>query len=100
MELDHENFRKQDTVLETQVTEVNKYIEQHNSHSQKFSMFLFRSGKKNRKHKNNPFTKYSLNYGLYVDGLHPHLDLAKLWLIRISLRLENDCLIYLYKNCK
>ena len=45
VELDHENFRKQDTALEIQVTEVNKYIEQLNSHSQKFSMFLFRSEK-------------------------------------------------------
>lgn len=88
-----EQFRSQDKILQSQINEVNKYIRSLNSlmhkdiNSPNFGLDLEKPHKSVDKSKGT----YSLNYGLYVDGVHPHPDLAKLWLIRLSLRFENDC---------
>ena len=86
-----QSFREQDKLLEQQITEVNKYINQlnilHHQNSPSFSHDL----EKSRKRRHEQSATYSFNYGLYLDGVHPHPDLAKLWLIRIALRLPNDC---------
>lgn len=86
-----EPFREKDRILQDQIYETNKYIRSLNSlmhqNSPDFSLDL----EKSRKPQNKRCAKYSLNFGLYLDGVHPHPDLARLWLIRICLRLENDC---------
>lgn len=88
---DPEPFRQQDIALENQVSEVNNYIQQLNTILHKTSPNFSLDLEKSRKHRHEAYAKYSLNYGLYLDGVHPHPDLAKLWLIRIALRFENDC---------
>ncbi|CAG2255479.1 unnamed protein product [Mytilus edulis] len=85
-----EQFRVQDRLLECQIAEVNKFIRETNIllrvHSPDFGLDLL----KVRKHHGRP-PVYSNNYGLYIDGIHPHPYLARLWLIRILLRIVEDC---------
>ena len=85
-----EQFRAKDKILEGQIDETNKYIRSLNTLMHRNSPDFGLDLEKCRKQKGK-LPKYSLNYGLYLDGVHPHPDLAKLWLIRICLRLENDC---------
>ena len=85
-----EQFRAQDKLLETQIREVNKFIRETNillrGNSPDFGLDL----EKVRKHgRREPV--YTVNYGIYLDGVHPHPDLAVLWLIRLCLRIVDDC---------
>ena len=85
-----EEFRETDKILEGQVSQVNKFIRETNlllrGNSPNFGLDFQRV----RKHANCA-PVYSNNYGLYIDGIHPHPDLARLWLIRIMTRIVEDC---------
>ena len=86
-----EKFRQQDKLLESQIIEVNKYICQLNTVLHTTTPSFCLDLERNRKHKDRRQAIYSLNYGLYTDGVHPCPELAKLWLIRIALRFPDDC---------
>ncbi|VDI00542.1 Hypothetical predicted protein [Mytilus galloprovincialis] len=86
-----EKFRTQDKKLEHQITEVNKYISQLNTLFHKNSPLFGLDLERNRKHRERSQASYNLNYALYIDGIHPIPELAKLWVIRIALRLPADC---------
>lgn len=89
----HENpnlFRYKDKLLEAQIDKINKFVRETNlllrGNSPNFGLDLL----KVRKHFGQPAV-YSYNYGLYLDGIHPHPDLARLWLIRVLVRIIEDC---------
>ena len=88
-----EQFREKDKILENQISEVNKYIRGFNSvlhpeiNSVDFCLDLEKSNKpSHRRH-----ISYCQNYQLYLDGIHPCPELARLWVVRLTLRLEKDC---------
>ena len=90
---DPEQFREKDKILANQLSEVNKYIRGFNSvlhpeiNSVDFGLDLEKSNKPhNRRH-----ISYCNNFQLYLDGIHPCPELARLWVVRLSLRLEKDC---------
>ena len=85
-----EQFRAHNKLLETQIRAVNSFVKETNlllrGHSPYFGLDL----EKVRKQRGKP-PVYSYNYGLYLDGVHPHPDLALLWLIRLCLIIIEDC---------
>lgn len=86
-----ESFREDDSKLQEQVTSVNRFIHEINTIHHQNSPCFNHDLERNRKTRYQATAHYSSNFGLYLDGVHPHPDLAKLWLIRIALRLPNDC---------
>lgn len=85
-----ELYRHKDKILEGQIDKINKFVRETNlilrGNSPSFGLDLL----KVRKHFGQRAV-YSNNYGLYLDGVHPHPDLARLWLIRILVRVIEDC---------
>lgn len=86
-----DNFRPDDMKLQEQIVSLNKFIHQINTLHHINSPCFNHDLERNRKSKTDRRPHYSFNFGLYIDGVHPHPDLAKLWLIRIALRLPQDC---------
>lgn len=90
---DISDFKNQDTILKNQISIVNQYIDDTNrilhAYSPKFSQDLQKS--KCRRQNGRSTTVYSTNFTLYTDGLHPDKLLAKLWLIRITRLIQQDC---------
>lgn len=86
-----EQFKDEDILLHAQISAVNFYIKDTNriihAYSPNFSEDLQRVKKR---YKNAP-PRYSYDFGHYKDGLHPDKTLAKLWLIRITRLIHNDC---------
>lgn len=87
-----ETFAEQDFMLGQQIDIVNNYIDDTNrvlhSYSPKFSQDLQKAKR------NSVFslrTKYSYNFNLYKDGIHPLPLLAKLWLARICRLVHDFC---------
>lgn len=79
-------FRDQDRKLHKQITEVNRFVNQINTLYHQNSPSFSHDLEKNRKR-----AGQRAKCGLYIDGVHPHPRLAKLWLLRIALRLPKDC---------
>lgn len=83
---------RDDRTLAQQIDDVNMFIEDTNrllhAYSPKFSQDLQKS-RSCRKRGRTP--TYTVNYALYRDGLHPIDLLAKLWLIRLTHLVKNDC---------
>jgi len=88
---DMTDFVEEDKVLQQQITEVNFFINDTNrlfhATTQKISDDLQKSKRRN------PFspTKHKYDFSLYKDGIHPTDVLAKLWLVRITRLVKNDC---------
>ena len=83
-------FSEQDFLLRQQIDIVNRYIDDTNRILHTFSPHLSHDLEKSKR--NSVFsyrTKYSFNYNLYIDGIHPKPSLAKLWLARLC-RLVHD----------
>lgn len=90
----HQNpdqFKNDDFELNELVDSVNSYIDGLNeelgtSASPKFNLDIVRSRKpKDAKQ------RYSLNFGLLPDGIHPGQLLSKAWLISLIRRMNTDC---------
>lgn len=81
-----------DRLLAQQIEQVNFFIEDTNrllhAYSPKFSQDLQKSRSSLRRGRR---TTYSWDFTLLRDGLHPTNDLAKLWLIRLTHLVHNDC---------
>lgn len=88
---DPDQFLKKDDILHEQLLEVNKYIITLNEflgqNSPDFNLDILAS----RKRHYDLQTSYSTSFALYLDGIHPSPTLAKLWLLRLCLRLNKDC---------
>lgn len=81
-----EQFKDEDILLHAQISAVNFYIKDTNRIHQAFRR-IYRVKKR---YQNAP-PRYSYDFGHYKDGLHPNKTLAKLWLIRITRLIHNDC---------
>lgn len=91
---DSEPYREEDKILEQQIAEVNKYIRSLNLllHPQINSVDFGLDLEKSHKTHYQRAIRYCNNYHeLYLDGIHPTPKLAKLWVLRLALRLQNDC---------
>ena len=86
----HEQYKEDDYILQTQIDIVNHYINDTNrvlhSYTPYFSEDLVHS-KRNSRYSLR--TKYKYKFTLYTDGIHPKPLLAKLWLARMC-RLVHD----------
>ena len=85
-----EEFKKQDTDLILALDKLNKKIRDVNKENQtiapKFSVDLKASRSTKGKR-----TKYSINYNVYNDGIHPKPLLAKYWMRKIEELARRDC---------
>lgn len=85
-----ESFSEQDKSLKNHIDIINTVIQQINTRlgvrSPKFNLDVERS-KKNK----DTITKYSTNWGLYKDGVHPAKTLAAVWMRHITKEVIKDC---------
>ena len=85
-----ETFKDDDRKLSCLIDTVNKYIDSLNeelgSYSPKLNQDLLRSRKK-KKHQ----ARYSTNYKLLLDGIHPDRRLAASWFSSIRKQIRRDC---------
>ena len=82
-----DDFKEADSTLDKQIQAVNRWCAEHNTVSvptPRFGKDLLKSCK--RKHKE---IRYSLDFRLYRDGVHPGVLLAQAWLRRLTLFLLN-----------
>jgi len=86
-------FKKLDNKLLSQINELNQLTREINNGlnntSPVFSTDLSRQHWKNSKTKQTPRDQY--NYNLLKDGLHPGINLAKVWLKKLELQIKKDC---------
>ena len=67
------------------VTNVTTSILRNNNHSPVFSTDLVKTSKTRKGEHHNKFTKRrSVNFNLYLDGIHPGHLLSKVWLEKIT----------------
>ena len=91
----HQNpdtFTEQDFLLRQQIDIVNQYIDDTNRILHSYSPHLSQDLLKSKR--NSIFsvrTKYSYNFNLYKDGIHPKPLLAKLWLARFCRLVHDFC---------
>jgi hypothetical protein len=86
-------FKKLDNELLSQINELNQNSREINTGlnniSPVFSTVLSRQHWKNSKTKQTPRDQY--NYNLLKDGLHPGINVAKVWLKKLELQIKKDC---------
>ena len=81
------DFKETDGILAQQIEVVNRWCSEHNTidiPTPRFGKDVLRPSKRKSKE-----TRYSLNFGLYRDGVHPSGLLSKVWLKRLILFLLN-----------
>ena len=85
-----ESFKEDDRKLNSLVDSANQFIETINSelgtYTPKFNEDLVRS----RKRKGSK-GRYSCNFGLFKDGIHPGEALRKAWLASLKRKISKDC---------
>lgn len=85
-----EHFKSDDERLNKYIDEANKFIDDLNtdigSHSPRLNQDLVRSRKK-KGHK----ARYSINFSLFKDGIHPGYTLSQTWLANICKTIITDC---------
>lgn len=91
-----DQFKDQDLKLEEQVYNLNSKIRttnvENNTHSPVFSTDLIKTSKTRKGDHHNKFTKRrSVNFKLYLDGIHPGHLLSKVWLKKITQQAIRDC---------
>lgn len=86
-----EQFKQDDIFLTQQIDSINEFIDRLNqsigTYSPKFNEDLRRSRKRPGKK-----PRYSWNFGLYQDGVHPCTNLSKSWFASIYRKMLRDCL--------
>ena len=87
-------FKEEDNTLIVNIHEANSQIRQLNNvdskRSPNFSTDIYHPTTCKSKNKHNkPRDLY--NFNLYKDGLHPDINLAKVWLRKITERIKIDC---------
>jgi hypothetical protein len=91
-----DQFKDQDLKLEEQVYNLNSKIRttnvENNNHSPVFSTVLIKISKTRKGDQHNKFTKRrSVNFKLYLDGIHTGHPLSKVWLKKIVQQANKDC---------
>lgn len=85
-----ESYKADDQFLTSQIDKLNDYVQDLNtsltSYSPKLNQDLVRSRKGSRKRQ-----RYSLNFNLFKDGIHPDRPLAKSWFTSINKKIRKDC---------
>lgn len=85
-----ESFKADDFKLTTLIDSANSFIQEVNSQmstcSPKFCQDMVRSRKKM-----NSVARYSINFGLLRDGIHPSETLSRAWLFSIIKMMCKDC---------
>ncbi|CAG2244624.1 unnamed protein product [Mytilus edulis] len=87
-------FKNQDDSLIVNIIEINQQIRQLNNlvhvGSPAFSLDIYHSvACKSKNSRKRPRDLY--NFNLYIDGIHPKINLSKVWLRKISNRIRTDC---------
>lgn len=84
-----DTFNSKDLILKDSIDKSNAIIDSINSEigteSPKFNQDLIKS-RSRRGH-----TRYSTNFNLLRDGIHPTENLAKVWLSNVEKRIKRDC---------
>ena len=78
-----DSYKTDDQFLTTQIDKLNAGLI---SYSPKLNQDLIRSRKGSRKRQ-----RYSLNFNLFKDGIHPDKPLAKSWFTSIYKKIRKDC---------
>lgn len=86
-----ETFKEDDRRLTDYITEINNFIDDLNCQTGTSSPRLNQDLCRSRKRKNSK-ARYSWNFNLLVDGIHPSSVLAKSWLKSICRTILRDCL--------
>ena len=90
--VEHRRYQQEDELLKGTIDQLNDKLREINSdQSSDIGTKLPQIGLdliKSSKNKNNVKVKYSINYNLLLDGIHPGRELSKLWLLRL-LKLKN-----------
>jgi hypothetical protein len=86
-------FKKLDNELLSQINELSQNSREINTGlnniSPVFSTVLSRQHWKNSKTKQTPRDQY--NYNLLKEGLHPGINVVKVWLKKLELQIKKDC---------
>ena len=88
---DPECFKADDFKLTSLIDSVNKYIDELNSQSNTASPKFCVDMVRRRKKASSATTRYSVNFGLLRDGIHPSETLARAWMTSIARRICKDC---------
>ena len=83
-------FKTYDKTLTEYVNSLNIYIDQLNKQMGTYSPKLNEDLRRSRKAKNKR-PRYSWNFNMFTDGIHPKPKLAKSWLKSISRKIKRDC---------
>jgi hypothetical protein len=90
---DPSTFKDQDKQLQVQIFNLNKEIRKLNldlnTNSPDFSAFLKANCRHRTRSRHDTWHYY--NFNLYLDGIHPGRNLARVWLREISDRIRTDC---------
>ena len=85
------SFKSDDKKLTEYVLSINNFIDARNQELGTYSPKLNQDLKRSRKAKKGK-QRYSWNFNMYSDGVHPKDKLAKSWLKSISRTVKRDCL--------
>lgn len=83
-------FKPDDKTLTKYVNSLNSFIDRLDKHMGTYSPKLNEDLRRSRKAKNKK-PRYSLNFNMFTDGIHPKSKLAKSWLKSISRKVKRDC---------
>ena len=87
---DPESFKESDLFLSSQIDQANCFIDTLNCSLNSISPKLNEDLSRSRKRKGGK-ARYSLNFKLYKDGIHPDTKLAKSWFTSVFRLMKREC---------
>ena len=87
---DPKSFKDNDKFLTEQIDEANRFVKTLNSSVNSYSPNLNADLSRSRKRKKGK-ARYSWNFKLYKDGVHPDSKLARSWCTSVYRKIRKDC---------